>query len=146
MIKLSFHRNKKMQYILVMPEVYIDGQLVKILKNGETYVENVTEGEHEITIIAQIAKITRRINVQQNMCFNIDLHMNSFDVEIVNENGEKFVDEKNVNVTTEKNQAVQEKVTAKNDFSNKEYWKDVLKIAVSVAIVVGVVSIVSIIL
>ena len=122
MIKLSFHRNKKMQYILVMPEVYIDGQLVKILKNGETYVENVTEGEHEITIIAQIAKITRRIN------------------------GEKFVDEKNVNVTTEKNQAVQEKVTAKNDFSNKEYWKDVLKIAVSVAIVVGVVSIVSIIL
>ena len=63
-----------MLYILVIPEVYIDGKLVKTLSNGKTYEEYVEEGEHKIMVIAQIATIRTKINVQQNMEFNIDLH------------------------------------------------------------------------
>lgn len=136
MVKLKFHRNKKMLYILVIPEVYIDGKLVKTLSNGETYEEYVEEGEHEIMVIAQIATIRKKINVQQNMEFNIDLHANSFDLEILNENGEKFEEADNNIKKQAKNERKinNQKISAKNDFSNKSYWKSVLNVALVVAI------------
>ena len=136
MIKLKFHRKKKMLYLLVIPEVYIDGQLVKTLNNGETYEHYVEEGEHEITVIAQIATIRRKINVQQNMEFNIDLHANSFDLEILNENGVAIENIDNNVKTREKyeTQVNKQKISAKNNFKNKNYWRHVL-------IIVGIVAI-----
>ncbi len=136
MIKLKFHRNKKMLYLLVIPEVYIDGELVKTLSNGETYEHYVEAGEHEVKVVAQIATIKKTINVQQNMEFNIDLHANSFDLEILNENGEKFEDTNNkldeqVQHEVKTNNG---KITAKNDYSDKTYWKNVWKIALFVAV------------
>lgn len=136
MVKLKFHRNKKMLYILVIPEIYVDGKLVKTLSNGETYEYYVEEGEHEITVIAQIATIRRKINVQQNMEFNIDLHANSFDLEILNENGVEIENIDNNVKTREKyeTQVNKQKISAKNDFKNKNYWRYVLIIVGMVAI------------
>ena len=136
MVKLKFHRNKKMLYILVIPEIYVDGKLVKTLSNGETYEHYVEEGEHEITVVAQIATIRRKINVQQNMEFNIDLHANSFDLEILNENGAEIENIDTNAKTREKyeTQVNKQKISAKNDFKNKNYWRYVL-------IIVGIVAI-----
>ncbi len=136
MIKLKFHRNKKMLYLLVIPEVYIDGQLVKTLNNGETYEHYVEEGEHEIMVIAQIATIRKTINVQRNMEFNIDLHANSFDLEILYENGEKYIDAQNKTSKQENGERKIDngKISAKNDFSNKSYWKSVWNVVLIVAV------------
>lgn len=139
MVKLRFHRNKKMLYLLVFPEVYVDGKLIKTLKNGETYEYDVEEGEHEITVIAQIATIKKHINIQHNMDFNIELHANSFDLDIL-ENGRKWVEDTSNNTTTNIQNNYEEKkstgtYSAKNDYKNKSYWKFVL--AIVAAIVVG---------
>ncbi len=144
MVKLRFHRNKKMLYLLVFPEVYVDGKLIRTLKNGETYEYDVEEGEHEITVIAQIATIKKHINIQHNMDFNIELHMNSFDLDIL-EDGKKWVEDASDNTTNIQNNYEEKKSTgiysAKNDYKNKSYWKDVL-LVVAVIVVISILSII----
>ena len=142
MVKLRFHRNKKMLYLLVFPEVYVDGELIRTLKNGETYEYDVEEGEHEITVIAQIATIKKHINIQHNMDFNIELHANSFDLDIL-EDEKKWVEDASDNTTNIQNNYGEKKSTgtysAKNDYKNKSYWKNVL-LVVAVSAVVSILS------
>lgn len=73
------------------------------------------------------------------MDFNIELHANSFDLDIL-ENGRKWVEDTSNNTTTNIQNNYEEKkstgtYSAKNDYKNKSYWKFVL--AIVAAIVVG---------
>lgn len=132
--KIRFCRKLRFICCLVFPEIYIDGQLLDYLRNGKTLETYLTEGEHEILIIAQLATIKRKINIQQDISINVILHINSFEIEIVDDKtGLNIIEAENgsndINIKNE-----QKRLSAKNDFSNKSYWKYVISVALFVAL------------
>ena len=76
------------------------------------------------------------------MDFNIELHANSFDLDIL-EDGKKWVEDASDNTTNIQNNYGEKKSTgtysAKNDYKNKSYWKNVL-LVVAVSAVVSILS------
>ena len=130
--KVRFCRKFRFICCLVLPEIYIDGKQLDYLRNGKTLETYLSEGEHEILISAQLATIIKKINVRQDIRINVILHINSFEIEILDDKtGEKIIiNEANDNI----NNHSEQRISAKNNFSNKSYWKYVISVALFVAL------------
>ncbi len=130
--KIRFQRKFRFICCLVFPEIYIDGKQLDYLRNGKTLETYLSEGEHEILIRAQLATIIKKINVTRDIRINVILHINSFEIEIFDDKTDEkvIINETNDNI----NDCNDQRISAKNDFSNKLYWKYVISVALFVAL------------